>query len=305
MTITVSTPLAADLPRVIAALASFQNDDGGPAQLHPGDVGWHQREGADATARVLRVWERDGEPVVIGMGDGEVIRLAVSPLVADDAEVAARLGDDLGGRGSVGDGVASVEVRHGAALRRTLQARGWTDGEAWACFTLDLSDAVPAHGMRIAAVDGAAVDGAAVDGAALSEAVVRDAVAAHLASWERSTFTTDRFHAMAAGPAYSRARFLVLYAGHVPVATACVWSAGPGRPGLIEPLGVSREHRGHGYGRAMVSACAAALRDLGASAMQVSTPATQWPAVPHYAATMRRLPDVCDLTRPVSGQGDE
>ena len=300
MTITVSTPLAADLPRVIAALASFQSDDGGPAQLHPGDVGWHQREGADATARAVRVWERDGEPIVIGMSDGEVIRLAVSPLVADDAEVAARLGDDLGGHGSFGDGVASVEVRHGAALRRTLQARGWTDGEAWACFTLDLSDPVPAHGMRLAAVDGAAVDGSAAGGA-----IVRDAVAAHLAAWERSTFTTDRFHAMAAGPAYSRARFLVLYAGHVPVATACVWSAGPGRPGLIEPLGVSRKHRGHGYGRAMVSACAAALRDLGASAMQVSTPATQWPAVPLYAATMRRLPDVCDLTRPVSGQGDE
>lgn len=285
------TPSAADLPRVVSALASFQTDDDGPAQLHPGDLGWNQKDGAAAVARELRVWQRDGEPVVIGMGDASVIRLAVSPAVADDEAVAASIADDLAGGGGFGDGVASAEVRYGAALRRTLTARGWTDGDAWACFTRDLSRPVPVPALRVGIVDGATATTA-------DEAVVRVVVVAHLAAWERSTFSVDTFRAMAAGPAFGQAKFVVLYADHAPVATACVWSAGPGRPGLIEPLGVARKHRGHGYGRAIVDACAWALQGMGVSSMRVATPVTQWPAVPLYAATMHRLPDVPDLVRP-------
>lgn len=291
MAVTLRTPPVEDLPRVATALASFQADDNGPAQLHPGDVDWNQRDGAKSVGKAMRVWERDGEPIVIGMGDDEVIRLAVSPTVASDEAVAAAIAADLTGDGGLGAGVSSAEVRYGDALRRALQSRGWTEGEAWACFTADLSRPIPEHGLRLEVIDGTTEQ-------TPDEAIVRDVVTAHLASWERSTFSTAKFHAMAGGAAFRRARFLVLYAGDVPVATACAWSAGRGRPGLIEPLGVDRQHRGHGYGRSIVNACAIALRDLGASSMRVATPVTQWPAVPLYAATMRRLPDVRDFVRP-------
>jgi GNAT superfamily N-acetyltransferase len=47
------------------------------------------------------------------------------------------------------------------------------------------------------------------------------------------------------------------------VAAVTVWSAGPGKPGLLEAMGVHREHRGLGYGKAITVAAAAALQELG------------------------------------------
>jgi hypothetical protein len=42
-----------------------------------------------------------------------------------------------------------------------------------------------------------------------------------------------------------------------------VWSVGPGKPGLLEPMGVHQDHRGHRYGTAISVAAAAALQQLG------------------------------------------
>ncbi|GAA1558013.1 MULTISPECIES: GNAT family N-acetyltransferase [Dermacoccus] len=276
-------------------METFQGDDAGPAQLHPGDLGWNMRDGAASAAKVLRLWSHNGDPIAIGMldtdTDASVIRLAVSPTVGDDETIATRIADDLDGRDLLPQEPASAEVRFGSALQQVLRDRGWTDGDGWACFTSDLSHPTPSHPVRKAVVDGSAAEG-------VPDAVVHDIVRAHLAAWERSTLTVKKWHEMAVGPAFRHGRFIVLYADDVPVATAAVWSAGPGRPGLIEPLGVDRDQRGRGYGREIVNACAAELRDMDASSMKVATPVTQWPAVPLYEATMRRLPDVPDLVRP-------
>ncbi len=95
----VTTPAVDDLPRVLSALASFQGNDDAPPQLHPGDAGWNQKDGAEGVASALRVWERDGEPIAIGMLDDEasVLRLAISPAVAEDLEVATHIANDLDG----------------------------------------------------------------------------------------------------------------------------------------------------------------------------------------------------------------
>ena len=80
------------------------------------------------------------------------------------------------------------------------------------------------------------------------------------------------------------------------VAAVTVWSAGPGRPGLLEPMGVHRDHRGHGYGTGICRAAAATLRDLGASTAVVATSSSNQAAVATYAsAGYRRLPDVTDF----------
>ena len=119
------------------------------------------------------------------------------------------------------------------------------------------------------------------------------------AAFDRSTFTDDRWHAMAAGLPYTAARCLVAYDERDnAVAAATAWSAGPGRPGLLEPVGVQREHRGHGYGTAITVAAAAALRELGSSTATVCTESSNASAVATYkSAGFRQLPEVRDLCR--------
>ena len=105
---------------------------------------------------------------------------------------------------------------------------------------------------------------------------------------------------MAAGSPYADARCLLGYDdGGVPVAAATVWSAGPGRPGLLEPVGVHPDHRGHRYGTAISVAAAAALRELGSSSATVCTPSSNVGAVATYrSAGFDELPVVRDLRRP-------
>lgn len=66
------------------------------------------------------------------------------------------------------------------------------------------------------------------------------------------------------------------------VASATAWSAGEGRPGLLEPVGVHADHRGHRYGTAISLAAARTLRELGASSAIVCTPTANVVAVATY-----------------------
>lgn len=76
-----------------------------------------------------------------------------------------------------------------------------------------------------------------------------------------------------------------------------MWSAGRGRPGLIEPLGVHPDHRGHGYGRAITLAGAAALRELGSSSALVITSAHVAAAATYRSAGFELLPERYDRRR--------
>lgn len=77
-----------------------------------------------------------------------------------------------------------------------------------------------------------------------------------------------------------------------------VWSAGPGKPGILEPMGVHDDHRGHGYGRAISVAAAAALREMGASSAMVCTPSDNTGAVATYvSAGFEPLPERLDSAR--------
>lgn len=118
-------------------------------------------------------------------------------------------------------------------------------------------------------------------------------------AFDRSTFTEERWHAMAAGVPYTDARCLVAHDDReTAVAAATVWSAGPGRPGLLEPLGVHREHRGRDYGTAIAVAAATALRDLGSSIAVVCTQSSNIAALATYrSAGFDRLPELRDLHR--------
>ena len=187
-------------------------------------------------------------------------------------------------RGVLPAGNASIEARWDAAFQRLLADDGWRPGEPWTPLARDLTDPVEDCGMQIEAIRP-------------ERAPVR--VAVQRAAFDKSTFTTERWHAMATGVPYADARCLVAYddRGNA-VAAATVWSAGQGKPGLLEPVGVHRDHRRHGYGKAITVAAAAALREMGSSSATVCTASSNAGAVATYrAAGFREHPHVPDLQR--------
>jgi len=286
MSITLETATVASLDEVAEAVGSWQQD-GGPVQLHPGDLGWNWSLGAEHLAAAVRVWRRDGQILAAGLvEDANLIRMGVAPSVDRDDPFAAQLLADLSdpARGVLTAGIASVEARSGTAFRELLDRRGWVADEPWTPLRRDLTDKVEDCGLRVEVVDA-------------ENAPAR--VAVQRAAFPTSTFTLERWQAMAASSPYRQARCLIGYdANETAVAVVTVWSAGDGRPGLLEPLGVHRDHRGHGYGKAISLAAAAALRDMGASSATVCTPSSNVGAVATYAsAGFRRLPDFPDFRR--------
>jgi GNAT superfamily N-acetyltransferase len=287
--IRLNTPEIDRLSDVVDALREWQYE-GAPMQLHPGDLGWFWRFGAETTAAAVRTWSRDGRILAAGMLDEQtVLRLTIAPDAMRDEELADQLVEDVTepARGVLGPGKVNIEAPRGALLHDLLAGKGWKDDEPWSPLRRDLAEPVPDPGVRIEVVGSRQVQ-------------VRTAV--HLASFERSTFTAERWHAMAAGPAYAQGRCLVAYDDRGDgVAAVTVWSAGPGRPGLLEPMGVHRDHRGHGYGRAITVAAAAALQELGSSSALVCTPSSNVGGVATYkSAGFQPLPEVRDKYRDVT-----
>ncbi|WP_165989328.1 GNAT family N-acetyltransferase [Streptomyces sp. YIM 98790] len=286
MAIVLGRPGAGGLGEVVGVLRKWQ-DDGAPMQLHPGDVGWFWRFGPEATAAAVRTWSRDGRILAVGLLDGPgLLRLTIAPDARRDGELARRLAEDVTApeRGVLGEGKAYVEAPVDALVQDALSEEGWSTDEPWTPLRRDLTGPVAEPGVRIE-----------VTGP--ERAHVRAAV--QRASFDGSTFTEERWRAMASGLPYADARCLVAYdeQGNA-VAAVTVWSAGPGKPGLLEPMGVHREHRGHGYGRAVTVAAAAALRTMGSSSAVVCTPSSNAGAVATYmSAGFQRLPEVRDRRR--------
>lgn len=266
--IELSVPTPADLPAVLAALREWQ-DESRPTQLHPGDLGWAWRDGPEVLAAALRTWHRDGRLVAVGFLDGpDTLRLTTSPDAGPD--LARQVAEDLGdpARGVLPPGPASVETPNGSPVRHALDEAGWAPGESWTPLRRDLRAAVPAPELRVEVVD----------------RTTRSAFTAlHRAAWGSGRFTDALWDAMAAGPAFADARCLLgRDPDGTPVAGATVWSAGPGRPGLVEPVGVHPDHRGRGHGRMISVAAAAALQELGSSSAEVCTPTSLVSAVATY-----------------------
>lgn len=287
MSIVLGTPGVHGLGDAVDALREWQYE-GAPMQLHPGDLGWYWRFGAEATAVAVRTWSRDGEILAVGLLDGpDLVRLTITPAAARDEELAHQLVDDLTEpeRGVLPEGKVSVEAPAGALIQDLLEEEGWNADEPWTALRRDLTQPVEDPGVRI-------------EGVARAEQV-HARVAVQRASFDNSTFTGERWHAMAAGLPYTDARCLVAYddQGNA-VAAVTVWSAGAGKPGLLEPMGVHREHRGHGYGHAITVAAAGALQQLGSSSAIVCTPSRNVGGVATYrSAGFQPLSEVRDRYR--------
>ncbi|MCI3222712.1 N-acetyltransferase [Streptomyces sp. NP-1717] len=286
MAIVLGVPGVDGLGEAVGVLREWQ-DDGAPTQLHPGDLGWFWRSGAEATAAAVRTWSREGRILAVGLLDGPgLLRLTIAPDAHQEEELARRLVEDVTGpeRGVLPGGRVNIEAPMDARVQELLREDGWNTDEPWTPLRRDLTEPVEDPGVRIEVV-----------GPRRAHAYV----AVHRAAFEGSRFTDEGWHAMAAGSPYADARCLVAHDDDGDaVAAVTVWSAGPGRPGLLEPMGVHREHRGHGYGRAITVAAAAALRDLGSSSAIVCTPSSNTGAVATYrSAGFQRRPEVRDRYR--------
>jgi ribosomal protein S18 acetylase RimI-like enzyme len=286
MAIVLGKPGVDGLSDAAGVLREWQHE-GAPMQLHPGDLGWFWRFGAEATAASVRTWTRDGQILAVGLLDGpKMLRLTIAPDAQQEEELAQQLVDDVTEleRGVLPAGKVNIEAPMGALVQDLLFGDGWKADEPWAPLRRDLTEPVEDPGVRIEVVGP-------------EQASVRTAV--QRASFDRSTFTDERWYAMAAGPPYADARCLVAYddQGNA-VAAVTVWSAGQGKPGLLEPMGVHREHRGHGYGTAITVAAAATLHELGSSSAIVCTPSSKVGAVATYqSAGFQRLPEIRDRYR--------
>ncbi|MCE6997218.1 GNAT family N-acetyltransferase [Saccharothrix sp. S26] len=286
MAIALAVPGVDGLGEVVAALRDWQHD-GAPVQLHPGDVGWFWRFGAEATAAAVRTWSRGGRVLAVGLLDGpDLLRLAVAPDAHRDEELARRLVEDVSapGRGVLPEGAVAVEAPTGTLVQDLLTAGGWHDGEPWTPLRRDLTEPVEDLGVRVEVVGPERADARA---------------AVQRASFDGSTFSVERWRAMASGSPYTDARCLLAHddEGRA-VAAVTVWSAGPGKPGLLEPMGVHPDHRGRGHGKAVTVAAAAALRELGSSSALVCTPSSNVGAVATYrSAGFAPRPEVRDRCR--------
>ncbi|GAA1193309.1 ribosomal protein S18 acetylase RimI-like enzyme [Kitasatospora gansuensis] len=286
MTIVLGTPTAGGVREAMGALREWQYD-GAPMQLHPGDIGWNYRFGTAETAAVVRTWSRGGRILAVGMQDSPtVLRMTVAPDAFRDEELARRLVEDLSlpERGVLPAGAVSVEAPLGLLLHDLLTKDDWGVDEPWTPLFRDLADEVEDPGVRIEAIG--------------------PEQAQDFADVLRSAFDTSRptrayWHAMSAGPFHADARCLGAYDDQGnPAAVVTVWSAGPGKPGLVEPMGVHADHRGRGYGRAITVAGAAALRELGSSSVRVCTPSSNVGGVATYrAAGFEARPEIGDRIR--------
>jgi predicted N-acetyltransferase YhbS len=268
---------------LLSGMAAWPYPDRPCAHLHPGDLGWHLRLHDDALAGAFQGWWHGDDLLAVGLVEGVVGRYDVAPHHERDRELAERLADAC--RGLPGDD-AYADVRPETTLCQILVGEGWTlDPDPWWALHLDLDGWAPPDGAT---------------GAVVIEAAdaVADRVAVQRAGFENSTFTEEAWHRMAAGPGYRRDLDLVVRADGVPVAVATAWWAGAGATAILEPVATHRDHRGRGWGRAVVTAALARLRDLGASGVSVATPVDYVGAVATYrSAGLRPFEQVRSLVR--------
>jgi len=284
--IELSTPDAYQLGDVVRTLRGWQRDDS-PMQLHPGDLGWNWQFGAETTAAAVRAWSRDGQLLAIGFLDSpELLRLTVAPQAWREEKLAHQVVADVSDprRGVLPAGKVSVEAPNDTRVQDLLSEVGWSAGEPWSPLRRDLTGPVEQTGVRVEVI---------------RSGQESEFTSVHRSAWGSPRFTDGLWRVMAAALPFTDARCLLCYDDQgVAVAGVTVWSAGPGKPGLLEPMGVHAEYRGHGYGRMICVAAAAELKKLGSSSALVCTLSSLTGAVATYkSAGFQQLPERLDRFR--------
>lgn len=238
--------------------------------LHPGDIGWHLRLDDEQVDESLVLLRRGSEPVALVLFDDPAsARIALSPRHRLDPEVAAAVVSEV--EALPADRDLFVDVEAGSLARALLSARGWSmDPDSWVALYRPLTPA-----------DSRSDD--TFNAELTGDTDVRDRVAVQRAAFVGSSFTPQRWRQMASGPTFHPTLELLRRSTEgIAVAAATGWMAGPGRCGILEPVGTDPDHSGQGHGSAVSAAVIAAMARRGASGVTVITPCTNTAAVATY-----------------------
>lgn len=279
-----------DLDRIDRILREWEPIGGCGGQLQAGDVGWAHRFRPESVAASLVEWRSPGgEPGAIHYRDSPMSGwFSMDPGLVRNRDLANEIAAWAAAQEP--EGLVSVDGHALPAIwRQALMKRGFeatTDVWAHLWKPLSFADVVDVAGVEVTTGN--------------DQAIV-DRVAVQKAAFENSTFTVEKWHALAQGPSF-RPGFDLLArdeAGEA-VAAITVWLPGEGKCGMIEPMGTHPDHRRLGHGRRVIRAACAALARAGASGVCVVTPESNAGAVEVYrAAGLRRLGQLSAMVRPV------
>jgi len=271
--ISTRTVTTSDIERIIGRLHEWQGPDWYGGGMQAGDVSWKHRFGDQAVAEAITEFiDTDGAVLAVMMRDTpDRWWFAMDPVRYGDRPLAAAIADWADGLTGV-DSCAIDGPASPALWRRELARRGFqSSDEVFVHFWRPLSDA-----------DAVDVPGVTSTGTTQD---IEDRVTVQRGAFDNSTFTVERWHAMAAGPGFRPELDLVARtADGAPAAALTAWFAGAGRCAMIEPMGTHRDFRRQGHGTRVLRGACAALARLGASGVTVMTYASSPAAVRVYRA---------------------
>jgi hypothetical protein len=277
-----------DLERIVATLLRWQGPDWYGGGLQAGDMGWKHRFGAQAVADAITEFvDGDGETLAIMMQDTPGRWwFAMDPARYRDRELAEVIGAWADQRPP--DVACSIDGPASPAVWREVLARRGFDSA---------SEAFVHFWQPLSAADGGDVPGVS---ATRSAKDIEDRVLVQRGAFENSTFTVERWRAMAAGPGFHPELDLVARTDTgAPASALTAWFGGEGRCGMIEPMGTHHVHRRLGHGVRVLRGACAALAKLGASGVTVMTPASSPAAVGVYrAAGFKSMGQLTEMVRP-------
>lgn len=271
-------------------LHRWQGPDACGGGFQAGDLGWKLRFGRDAVAAAVTEFTNErGETGAILLNDtDDHWWFAIDPALLVDwplAEAIAAWVDEATGALRV-----AIDGPHPQAVwRQAIARRG---------FTATLDEVYVHFWQPLSAADAIEVPG--VDWTR-TDADIADRVRVQRDSFANSTFTVERWHAMAAGPTFRRELDLLARTETGEAASALTaWFAGEGRCGMIEPLGTHPDFRQQGHGRRVLRAACATLAGMGANGVTVITYFDSPAAVRVYlSAGFRALDTLTAMARPL------
>ncbi len=279
-----------DIARIIRTLADWQPLDGCGSGLFPGDIGWALRFGREVASSRLVEWvSATGETLLIALlEDPGNSMVAIRPDCWLDRDLATAFVEWMDERAGASD--CAIDGPNLPAVWRQIAAeRGFESSQdIWAHLWLPLTGPARALDPGIESTE--------------DPDNIADRVMVNRAAFERSTFTVERWHAMAGEAIFDRRFDLLVRASNgEPASAGTFWLAGPGTWAYLEPFGTKPDHRRQGHGRRLLAGAAALLQAEGASGISVLTPESNVAAVELYrSAGFRRIGLLSEMVRPAT-----
>ncbi|HWK79415.1 MAG TPA: GNAT family N-acetyltransferase [Thermomicrobiales bacterium] len=272
---TMRAPRVAETDAIGVALLRWGAGDPLGTGLQAGDFGWLQRNGAAWVTENFLVWDdAGGELVAGGFREGkDGLWLQIDPARVQDRDLARAIVD-----GAQEAGLREVSGPAApSAVRAELAARGAAiDPHPWPHLWRPLTDA---DLIEVADVFSTG-----------TEHLIGERIAVQRSAFENSTFTREKWAAMAGGPLFRPDLDLVALNGAgVGVSALTAWFPAGAGCGVIEPMGTHRDHWRQGHGSRVLRASFAALRRLGADGVRVGVERSNAAAIAAYASVGFRV----------------